>query len=79
MAHDFVDLNELTITHEFLATMLGVRRAGVTEGLVLLKAAGLVDTARRRIVILDRPGLEQASCECYRIVAAEYERLLGQP
>jgi CRP-like cAMP-binding protein len=79
MAHDFVDLNELPITHEFLATMLGVRRAGVTEGLAALKEAGLIDTARRRIVILDRPGLERTSCECYGIVAAEYARLLGPP
>lgn len=77
MAHDFVDLNELPITHEFLATMLGVRRAGVTQGLTSLKAAGLVDTARRKIVILDRPGLEHTSCECYAIVATEYRRLLG--
>lgn len=78
MAHDFVDLNELPITHEFLSTMLGVRRAGITEGLASLKEAGLIATGRRRVVILDRPGLEQTSCECYGIVAAEYERLLGR-
>lgn len=78
MAHDFVDLNELPMTHEFLATMLGVRRAGVTEGMALLREAGLIDAARRKVVILDRPGLERTSCECYGIVAAEYERLLGQ-
>ena len=60
--------------------MLGVRREGVTEGAGKLQKAGLIRYARGHITVLDRPGLEQRSCECYAVVKKEYDRLLpGQP
>ncbi len=57
--------------------MLGVRRAGVTVAVGTLKAAGLIRNTHGRVNIVDRPGLEAASCECYRTVRNEYERLLS--
>ena len=69
--------DELDLTQEFLAMMLGVRRAGVSEAVCELERRGLVGHARRRITILDGPGLEAASCECYGLIRKEYERLLG--
>ena len=57
--------------------MLGVRRPGVTEALQALESQGLIDNGRGAIRIVDRKGLEAASCECYRIVANEYARQLG--
>jgi hypothetical protein len=56
--------------------MLGVRREGVTEAALNLQKNGLISYARGHIKVLDRPGLEQRTCECYRVVKAEYERLL---
>jgi CRP-like cAMP-binding protein len=69
----------LPLTHELLAVMLGVRRASVSEVLEPLRANGLIRTRRGTITILDREGLESASCECYRTVEDEFERLLGRP
>ena len=68
--------NELTMTQELIANMLGVRREGVTEAALNLQAAGLIRYARGRIKVLDRPGLEQRTCECYAVVKKEYDRLL---
>lgn len=68
--------NELVMTQELIANMLGVRREGVTEGALKLQAAGLIKYARGRILVLDRAGLEHRTCECYQVVRREYERLL---
>jgi CRP-like cAMP-binding protein len=75
MARDRAPSDELPLGHEFLSMMLGVRRAGVTVALGTLKAAGLIRNTHSRVTIVDRHGLEAASCECYRIVTGEYERL----
>jgi CRP-like cAMP-binding protein len=68
--------NELVMTQELIANMLGVRREGVTEGALKLQKAGLIRYARGHITVLDRPALERATCECYAVVKNEYERLL---
>ena len=68
--------NELAMTQELIANMLGVRREGVTEAALKLQEAGLIRYARGRITVLDRPGLEQRTCECYAVVKTEYDRLL---
>jgi CRP-like cAMP-binding protein len=66
----------LVMTQELIANMLGVRREGVTECAVRLQRAGLIRYSRGRISVLDRPGLEKRSCECYAVVKREYDRLL---
>jgi CRP-like cAMP-binding protein len=68
--------NELVMTQELIANMLGVRREGVTEAAGQLHKAGLIQYQRGHITILDRPGLEQRTCECYAVVKREYDRLL---
>jgi CRP-like cAMP-binding protein len=68
--------SELVMTQELIANMLGVRREGVTEGALKLQALGLIRYSRGRISVLDRPGLEERSCECYAVVKKEYDRLL---
>jgi CRP-like cAMP-binding protein len=68
--------NELVMTQELIANMLGVRREGVTEGALKLQRAGLISYSRGRITVLDRAGLESRSCECYAVVKKEYDRLL---
>jgi len=68
--------NELILTQELIANMLGVRREGVTEAAGHLQEAGLIRYQRGHITVLDRPGLELRSCECYAVVKSEYERLL---
>jgi len=68
--------NELVMTQELIANMLGVRREGVTEGAMKLQQAGLIQYARGRISVLDRMGLEKRTCECYAVVKKEYDRLL---
>jgi CRP-like cAMP-binding protein len=77
MSSDGIGSNSVAITQEFLATMLGVRRAGVTEGAVKLQNAGWIAYSRGLVEILDRPALENAACECYHMVRQEYERLFG--
>lgn len=77
MTHDQMPTNEFLLTHEFLAMMLGVRRAGVTEAAGALQRAGLIQYSRGHVTILDRPGLEASSCECYRATKADFDRLLG--
>ncbi len=68
--------NELVMTQELIANMLGVRREGVTEGAIRLQDAGLISYARGRITVLNRKGLEARTCECYAVVKKEYDRLL---
>ncbi|SFC61309.1 cAMP-binding domain of CRP or a regulatory subunit of cAMP-dependent protein kinases [Polaromonas sp. OV174] len=68
--------SELVMTQELISNMLGVRREGVTEAALQLQAAGLIRYARGRISVLDRPGLEKRTCECYAVVKKEYDRLL---
>ena len=68
--------NELVMTQELIANMLGVRREGVTEAALKLQKACLIRYARGHISVLDRPGLEQRTCECYAVVRKEYDRLL---
>ena len=69
--------NELVMTQELIANMLGVRREGVTEAALNLQRAGLIQYQRGRITVLDRAGLENRTCECYAVVRKEYERLLA--
>jgi CRP-like cAMP-binding protein len=73
---DRLGSNELLMTQELIANMLGVRREGVTEAAGQLQDAGLIHYSRGRITVLDRPGVEARSCECYRVVKAEYDRIL---
>jgi Mn-dependent DtxR family transcriptional regulator len=68
--------NELIMTQELIANMLGVRREGVTEAAGKLQKAGLIDYHRGHITVLDRPGLEARVCECYQVVKTESDRLL---
>src|SRR6202158_4473894 len=73
---DRLPSNELMMTQELIANMLGVRREGVTEAAGKLQAAGLIHYHRGKITVLDRPRLEQRVCECYRVVKKEFARLL---
>jgi len=73
---DRLSSNEISMTQELIANMLGVRREGVTEAAGHLQKAGLIDYHRGRITVLDRSGLEARSCECYAVVKKEFDRLL---
>src|SRR5438270_13946745 len=73
---DRLSSNQLTMTQELIANMLGVRREGVTEAAGKLHKLGVIRYARGRITILDRPRLEARSCECYQVVKTEFDRLL---
>jgi CRP-like cAMP-binding protein len=75
--HDRVDGDELKLTQEFIAEMLGTRRAGVSEAAGILQGAGLIRYSRGHITVTDRAGLEEFACECYAVVKVEYDRLLG--
>ena len=72
------DSDTLQLTHEFIATMLGARRAGVTLAAGVLQKDNIVSYRRGRVVILDHKKLAEVSCECHRIVSDEYQRLLGK-
>jgi len=74
---DRLPTNQLAMTQELIANMLGVRRGGVTEAAVRLQAAGLIEYARGKITVLDRPKLEHQACECYAVVKRESDRLLS--
>ena len=76
---DRLPANELVMTQELIANMLGVRREGVTEAAGKLQADGLVAYSRGRITVLDRGKLEARVCECYEVVKKEYDRLLPAP
>lgn len=73
---DRLESDELTMTQELIANMLGVRREGVTEAAGKLQKLGLINYSRGRIKVVDRPGLEEKCCECYKVVKVEYDRLL---
>jgi CRP-like cAMP-binding protein len=73
---DRLNGSQLVMTQELIANMLGVRREGVTEAALKLQKSGLIKYARGRISVLDRPGLEARTCECYGVVKKEYDRLL---
>jgi CRP-like cAMP-binding protein len=73
---DRLPANELVMTQQLIANMLGVRREGVTEAAGRLQADGLIDYSRGKISVLDRPNLEARVCECYSVVKREYDRLL---
>lgn len=77
MCQDRSHSNDLELTHEFIAHMLGMRRAGVTEAAGQLQTKGLIKYHRGHLTILDRQGLEASSCECYPIVKKEFARLVG--
>jgi CRP-like cAMP-binding protein len=77
MSLDRLDTDQLTMTQELIANMLGVRREGVTEAAGKLQRAGLIRYRRGQITVLDRTRLEQAVCECYAVVKREFDRLLG--
>jgi CRP-like cAMP-binding protein len=78
MSSDGVGSDEFNLTHEFLAVMLGVRRASVSETAGTLRNDGLIESTRGHFKIIDRKGLEAASCECYRKVKDEYDRLFNR-
>lgn len=77
LSHDRVKTDQLIMTQELIANMLGVRREGVTVAAGRLQDAGAISYARGHIKILDRQKLEQTVCECYRVVKDEFDRLLG--
>lgn len=75
MSHERVGRNEFMLTQEFLCQMLSVRRATVSEVASSLQQAGLIKYSRGRMTIVDRSGLEAVSCECYRVIRSEYDRI----
>ena len=77
MTHDRVDAPVFPMTHDFLAEMLGVRRPSVSVAAEALQDAGLISYHRGKVTVLDRAGLEAASCECYRLLQARFDRLPG--
>jgi Mn-dependent DtxR family transcriptional regulator len=77
LSMDRLPANELNMTQELIANMLGVRREGVTEAAGQLQAEGIIHYSRGHIRILDRARLEQRVCECYSVVKREYDRLLS--
>ncbi|MEO7039503.1 MAG: Crp/Fnr family transcriptional regulator [Gemmatimonadaceae bacterium] len=77
MTHDRMRMESFTLTHEFLSYMLGVHRPAVTLAAGVLQRAGLIRYTRGKVTVVDRSGLEAASCACYDITRKSYERLLG--
>ncbi|MGH9222371.1 MAG: Crp/Fnr family transcriptional regulator [Acidimicrobiales bacterium] len=77
LTHDRVGSDEFPLTQEFLSQMLGVRRASVNVVAGILQRAGFISFRRGRMTVIDRAGLEGSSCECYGIIRAEFDRLLG--
>lgn len=78
LSRDRLNTDELVMTQELIANMLGVRREGITMAAGRLQESGLISYMRGHIRILDRLGLEATVCECYRVVKDEYDRLLNQ-
>ena len=76
LCYDRLPGNDLIMTQELIANMLGVRREGVTQAALGLQSAGLIEYSRGHIRMLDRPGLEARACECYALVRKEFSRLL---
>jgi CRP-like cAMP-binding protein len=79
MMRERVGSDELRLTQEFLAHMLGTRTAGVNEAIRLLDRSGVIRNARQKITIVEEQGLERTSCECYRTIRTEFERLESPP
>lgn len=77
MTHDRMPGDDFVLTHEILAQMLAVRRAGVSVAASAMQDAKLIRYSRGKVAVIDRPGLERAACECYRIVRGHRDRLLG--
>jgi CRP-like cAMP-binding protein len=75
-AHDRIEGNELPVTHQFLGRALGVRRAGVTTAMGRMEEAGLIHRGRGRIIILNRAGLEEEACDCYRTIRTAHGRIV---
>ncbi|WP_342342990.1 helix-turn-helix domain-containing protein [Sulfurimicrobium lacus] len=73
---DRLPSKDLAVTQELIASVFGVRREGITEAVGKLKRAGHISCRRGHITVLDRTGLEKQACECYRVVKAEFDRLL---
>jgi CRP-like cAMP-binding protein len=76
-SHDRAGADKFPMTHEFLAMMLGVHRPGVTIAARALQESALITYHHGTMTVLDRQGLEAAACECYRVIQAEFDRLLG--
>jgi len=79
LTHDRVNSDKIALTHEYLSMMLGARRSGVTIAAATLQQAGFIRYAHGHIVILNRVGLEEASCECYGVARAQFGQLLRTP
>jgi CRP-like cAMP-binding protein len=79
MCHDRLEGNDLPLTHEFLALMLGVRRSGVTNEIHILEGVNAIRATRGNVRIIDRAKLESIAAGCYGVAEAEYERLMGLP
>lgn len=79
MMHDRAEGKVLTYTHEFLSNMLGANRKSVTLAAQSMQSAGLISYHRGKMQIVDRPGLEEASCECYAIVRRRFDEFLTPP
>lgn len=77
MTHDRVESDQFPLTQEFLSQMLGVRRSSVSVVASMIQKAGYIQYTRGKMTIFDREGLEATSCECYRTIKEEYERLVG--
>lgn len=77
MTHDRAGQNHFPLTQEFLSNMLGVRRATINGAIGALKKAGLIGYVRGHVTLIDRPGLESASCDCYHAMNKSYESILG--
>jgi hypothetical protein len=75
--HDRLGGDGLGVSHEFVAQMLGVRRAGVSETAAALQERGFIESGRMNLRVTDPRGLEKVSCECFRVLRDEYDRLLG--
>jgi CRP-like cAMP-binding protein len=78
LSHDRLDSDKLVMTHDLISNMLGVRREGVTLSAQKLAKRKLIKNVRGTITVIDRQGLEEAVCECYKVVNSEYNRLLGR-
>ena len=78
LSHDRLNSDELVMTHDLISNMLGVRREGVTLAAQKLAKRKLIKNLRGTITVIDRQGLEDAVCECYKVVNTEYNRLLGR-
>ena len=78
LSFDRLSTNELVMTQELIANMLGERRESVTEAAGNVQRAGLIEYNRGHITVLDRPGLKARACECYAVVRKEFDRLLPE-